>query len=153
MGFSTLTGTVSKMNEEFDKTARHLERYSGALAAGNAQADMIQMQSDMRSAERVGPELAENVVMRAKTAAAFQRIGDEIQLALIRVENAILRMLGATAKSDDNTAIDQFRMFASMRIDQHGNATHTPAGAPLKKDVMLPMRQLQNRFGGIFPGL
>lgn len=152
MGFSTLTNTVSKANDELDKTAKKLERYSGALAAGNAQADMIEMQSDMRSAERVGPELAENRVMRAKAAAATQRFGDEIQLVFIRVENALMKLVGLSAKSGDNIALDQFRRFASMRIDEHGGVTHTPDGAPRGAIVPTPFenrRELQRRIGNL----
>lgn len=73
-----------------DATLPRAAAYSPELAAAQAQADVRQIIADMRSARRVGPELADYANVRAEIAAQSQRFRDEVTKQLSTEVNSVL---------------------------------------------------------------
>lgn len=138
-GITVTTAAIGAMKavvDSFVQRGRELSGLNAGLAASSARADVTRIRSDIREADRLGPQMAKLIDNQARAEATFREMLLPIKNFLLRVVNGVLE---AGMKALDGVLAGLEAIVAAIE-----QATRGAVGAELLKEIKEIRKTLQN---------
>lgn len=103
-GFSLVADVSKKLYQHFDHVASSLEQYNAQLANTRANQDISGMLSEMRRADKLGPDLVRFTESQTRIAESFSSISTTVEAALLKASEPFMDRFEELLESVDENA-------------------------------------------------